>query len=125
MTDLEELCVYPPGVGEMLLNMVEDIDCAHCPAYDMCANDELEAARACRETMEAWLEMDAEPGSVVAVEPEVRTVEIGGQLFRMLQTHPYKPEGGGGGIMYPLGNGGRGTVRLYANDEVFVEAEQK
>ena len=62
----------------------------------------------CSKAMERRLEMEVEPDSVVAVEPEVRTVEIGGQFFRMVQTHPFKPEGGGGGIMYPLGNGGKG-----------------
>lgn len=85
MTNLEELLAAIEELKVSLLNAIMAADCS--------------------KAMERWLEMEAEPDSVVAMEPEVRTVEIGGQLFRAVQTHPSKPEGGGGGIMYPLGNG--------------------
>lgn len=104
MTNLEKLCTDSAGVRKMLLDLALDIDCAHCPAYEFCAG--IEGELECPEAMEQWLEMEVEPDSIVATEPEVRTVEIGGQLFRMVQTHPFKPEGGGGGILYPLGSGG-------------------
>ena len=105
MTNLEELLAAIEELKVSLLNAVMSADSS--------------------KAMEQWLEMEVEPDSVVAVEPEVLTVEMGGQLFRMVQTHPFKPEGGGGGIMYPLGSGGSGTVRLYGNGEAFVEVEQK
>ena len=87
MTNLEELLAAIEELKTSLLNAVMAADGS--------------------KAMERWLEMEVEPDSVVAIEPEVRTIEIGGQLFRMVQTHPFKPEGGGGGIMYPLGSGGR------------------
>ena len=61
MTNLEELCADPAGVQKMLLNLVRDIDCAHCPAYEFCAVIECELE--CPEAMERWLEMEVEPGS--------------------------------------------------------------
>lgn len=91
MTNLEKLCAAIEDLKLTLLNAIMAADSS--------------------KAMERWLEMEVEPDSVVAIEPEERTVEIGGQLFRMVQIHPFTPEGGGGGIMYPLGNGGSGKCQ--------------
>lgn len=94
MTNLEELLAAIEELKATLLNAVMAADCS--------------------KAMEAWLEMEVEPDSVVEAEPEVCTVdigeivEIGGRLSRMVRTHPFKPEGGGDGIMYQLGKGGKG-----------------
>lgn len=127
MTNFEKLLreTSKENLAEALMEKYNG-SCVACPALELCDSiPEEEMHIGCRGVLLRWLEMDVEPDRVVAAEPEVRTVEIGGQLFRMVQTHPFKPEGGGGGIMYPLGNGGSGTVRLYGNDEVVVEAERK
>lgn len=85
--------------------------CDDCPALALCDSlPEKEMHIGCRGVLLRWLNMEAEQEHEAAAEayPKAEIIEINGETCLHVRTYPPRPEGGGGGFVYPMGNGGKG-----------------
>lgn len=81
--------------------------CDECPALDLCNQMGDQEEVGCTDVMLLWLDQEAEQEHEAAAEAYLKaeSIYINGEPCLHVQTYPSRPEGGGGGFVYPMGTG--------------------